>query len=109
MRTRIDDHAGKTYLTSMTTRIKSSTKGQIVLPKRTRDRLGIVDGTAIDVIDTTMGVELRVVGAEKEGTVEDALKRLRSIIDYKGPRPDEDDWQRGIESVIREKWGPRLK
>lgn len=88
----------------MTTRVRASSKGQVVLPKRTRDRLGIESGTELDVIETPGGVELRPVKGSGI-TVEEAVRRLRQIIRYDGPRRDEVDWQHGIDKAIRAKWG----
>ena len=89
----------------MATRIKASSKGQVVLPKRTRERLGITAGTELDVIDTPTGVELRMAKTQNLASVKEALQRLRAIIQYDGPRLDEEDWQRGIEEAVRAKWG----
>jgi len=90
----------------MATVIKASSKGQVVLPKRTRDRLGIESGTLLEVIETATGVELRPV--KHAGlTVDAATTRLREIVRYTGPRLDEADWQHGIELAIKEKWGKR--
>lgn len=92
----------------MATRIRASTKGQIVLPKRTRDRLGIAAGTEIDVIDTVGGVELRPAKKVSELSVDEAIDRARAIINYKGPRLDEADWQRGIDETVAAKWADRM-
>jgi AbrB family looped-hinge helix DNA binding protein len=89
----------------MTVQTKVSAKGQVVLPKRTRDRLGLASGTVLDVIDTAAGVELRPAKAGKSGSLEAALAHLRAAVDYKGPRLDEGDWQAGIARAAREKWG----
>lgn len=90
----------------MATVIKASSKGQVVLPKQTRDRLGIDSGTLLEVIETATGVELRPI--KQSGlTADEATARLREIIRYTGPRLDEADWQRGIELAIKEKWGTR--
>lgn len=88
----------------MATVIKASSKGQVVLPKRTRDRLGIASGTLLEVIETATGVELRPVKSEGL-TVDQAVARLRSLIRYDGPRLAEADWQHGIDQAVREKWG----
>ena len=90
----------------MATVIKASSKGQVVLPKRTRDRLGIESGSLLEVIETATGVELRPV--KQSGlTADAAMTGLREIIRYTGPRLDEADWQQGIELAIKEKWGKR--
>ena len=91
----------------MATRIRVSTKGQVVLPKRTRERLGIGAGTEIDVIDTAGGVELRPVKTGSTLSIDEAIDRMQAIIAYRGPRLDEVDWQRGIDEAIQRKWGRR--
>lgn len=89
----------------MAVQITASSKGQIVLPKKTRERLGIASGTVLDVIDTPAGIELRLAKTGKAGSVDEALQRLRAAIRYDGPALDEADWQRGIDEAIRAKWG----
>jgi AbrB family looped-hinge helix DNA binding protein len=90
----------------MATRIRVSTKGQIVLPKPTRERLGIGVGTEVDLFDTDGGVELRPAKPASALSIEEAITRLQAIVNYRGPRLDEADWQRGIDEAIQEKWGP---
>ena len=90
----------------MNFQITASAKGPVVLPKRTRERLGIASGTLLDVIDTPGGVELRPAKTTKAGSVEDALARARAAISYNGPALTEADWQRGIADAIAEKWSP---
>lgn len=92
----------------MATRIKASTKGQIVLPKRTRDRLGIIAGTELEVIDTAGGVELRPARKQTALSVDEAIKRAQAVINYTGPRLGEADWQRGIHEAIATKWAAKI-
>lgn len=89
----------------MNAQTKVSVKGQVVLPKRTRDRLGISSGTVLDIIDTAGGVELRPAKSGKSNSLNEALARLRAVVNYTGPRMDEADWQEGIARAVREKWG----
>ena len=81
----VDCLVGKTYLTGMNAQIKVSAKGQVVIPKDVRDRLGIADGTILDVIESGDGVFLRKPGKRKKLTVEEATAFLREKINYKGP------------------------
>ena len=76
-----------------------------MLPKQTRERLGIAPGTELDVIDTAGGVEIRPAKRRGELSVAEAIERLQSIIHYDGPRFDEADWQRSIDAAVHEKWG----
>lgn len=93
----------------MNVQTKVSVKGQVVLPKRTRDRLGISSGTVLDIIDTAGGVELRPTKTAKSSSFDEALARLRAIVNYSGPQMDEADWQEGIARAVREKWGDHRK
>jgi AbrB family looped-hinge helix DNA binding protein len=88
----------------MATQITTSSKGQIVLPKRTRDRLGIASGTILDVIDTPTGVELRPARRTAPGSVRDAVRRAQSIMSYDGPRLDDEEWRRAIDEAVAAKW-----
>ena len=101
----IDTWIGKTYLTVMNAQTKVSVKGQVVLPKVTRERLGLSSGTILDVIETSGGVELRPAKARPCLSLDEALKKLRAVVNYTGPRLGEKDWQEGIAKAAREKWG----
>ena len=91
----------------MATRIRVSTKGQVVLPKRTRERLGLAPGAELELIDTAGGVEIRPARKDGGSSVDDAIARAQAILNYSGPRLNEADWQRGIAAAVREKWGGR--
>ena len=84
-RSRVDRLVGKTYLTDMNAQIKVSAKGQVVIPKDVRDRLGIAEGSMLDVIESGDGVFLRKPAKRKKMTVEEATAFLREKINYKGP------------------------
>ena len=70
----------------MTAHTRLSAKGQVVIPKDVRDRLGLVEGTVLDVIESADGVFLRKPSERKKLTVEEALAQLRETVQYKGPR-----------------------
>lgn len=76
---------GKTYLTGMTAQTKLSAKGQVVIPKDVRDRLGWLQGNELEVIETGDGVVLRKPAKRKKMTVEEATEQLRKRVHYKGP------------------------
>ena len=69
----------------MTAQTKLSAKGQIVIPKDVRDRLGLIAGTVFDVIETGNGVILRRPQTRPKISVEEATIRLRKIYQHKGP------------------------
>jgi AbrB family looped-hinge helix DNA binding protein len=86
----------------MNAQTKLSAKGQVVLPKAVRERLGLEPGMTLDVIDTAGGVELRPRRLGKAASVADGLARLRGIVHYEGPTLDEADWKRNIDQMHRE-------
>ena len=51
--------SGKTYLTSMNAYTTLSAKGQIVIPKPTRERLRMLPGQRFEVVETPEGVLLK--------------------------------------------------
>ena len=69
----------------MTAQTKLSAKGQIVIPKDVRDRLGWPQGSELEVIETAGGVLLRKPPKRKKLTFEEATAQLRKVINYKGP------------------------
>lgn len=89
----------------MGTKATFSAKGQIVIPKDVRDRYRFASGQVVDVIETPEGVLLKAQSNEKASSFDEAFRRMRAAVDYKGPRRDEADWQAGIADAIRQKWG----
>ncbi len=69
----------------MTAQTRLSAKGQVVIPKDVRDRLGLTEGAVLDVIETGDGVILRKPPAEGKISATEAVKRLRKIIKWEGP------------------------
>ena len=61
----------------MNAQTKVSGKGQVVIPKDVRDRLGMVEGTVLDVIESTEGVFLRRPAKRKKLSVDEASALLR--------------------------------
>ena len=69
----------------MTAHTKMSAKGQVVIPKDVRDRLGLVEGVVLDVIETESGVILRKPAERKKVSVDEAVRELRKIYRHEGP------------------------
>lgn len=62
-----------------------SAKGQIVIPKDVRDRLGWVQGHDLEVIPMGDGVMLRPATRLKKKSIEEATRELRRIYLHEGP------------------------
>jgi len=58
-----------------------STKGQVVIPKEIRDRLGWAPGTSLEVEDRGDRVVLRQMRRVRRTTIDD----LRGCLRYEGP------------------------
>jgi len=82
---------------------KVSEKGQVVVPKATRDRLGWQPGTDLEVIESGDAVTLRKRSSGRTLTVEAAIARLRGIVHYDGPPIPIDrlSWSPDIEDDTR--------
>ncbi len=79
---------------------KLSGKGQVVVPKATRDRLGWAAGLDLEVIETGDAVTLRPRRPAGQLSVEEAMARFRRLYRHDGPElpldrlgwsPDVDD------------------
>lgn len=75
----------------MTAQTRLSAKGQVVIPKDVRDRLGLTEGTVFDVIERGDEVVLRIPHRRKTLTVEEAEARIRAIVKYSGPRISDEE------------------
>jgi AbrB family looped-hinge helix DNA binding protein len=90
------------YLTGMTKHTKVSAKGQVVIPKDVRDRLHWEAGTELEVIDGPAGVMLRAKPpAIKKLPFDEALAKVRAIVNYQGPRISDEDSKAGIDEMFR--------
>jgi AbrB family looped-hinge helix DNA binding protein len=70
----------------MTAQTKLSAKGQVVIPKGVRDRLGWPQGSELEVVETGDGVLLRKKQARKKLSVDEALAQIHAKVHYTGPR-----------------------
>jgi len=82
---KIDVLPGKTYSARMNDVTRLSAKGQIVIPKDVRDRLGWVQGHNLEIVQIGDGVMLRPVASTRRLTVEEATRELRQMYQHKGP------------------------
>jgi AbrB family looped-hinge helix DNA binding protein len=78
----------------------------VVIPKDVRDRLGLVPGDRLDVVERPDGVLLRKVTGKSGETFEEITARLRARIKYDGPPVSVEE----MDEAIRQMWaagGPR--
>lgn len=68
----------------MNAHTRISGKGQVVVPKATRDRLGWVPGTDLEIFETSDTVTLRRRDAGGRLSMDEAIKRLRAIYRHDG-------------------------
>lgn len=69
----------------MTAQTKLSAKGQVVIPKDVRDRLGWLQGSALEVVETAGGVLLRRTSERSKMTVAQAREHIGRVVNYTGP------------------------
>ncbi|MCW1430608.1 AbrB/MazE/SpoVT family DNA-binding domain-containing protein [Novosphingobium sp. JCM 18896] len=69
----------------MTAQTKLSAKGQVVIPKDVRDRLGWLQGSELEVIVTGEGVILRKPRRAGSLSADEALARIHSRRPHEGP------------------------
>ena len=62
-----------------------SAKGQVVIPKPTRDRLRMRAGQKFEVVETPEGVLLKRLPMKGRMPFEEAMARIRSLVRYDGP------------------------
>ena len=77
-----------------------SEKGQVVIPKATRDRLKLVKGDRLDVIERPDGVLLRIQPRSEKGDFDEITARIRARNTYKGPPVSIED----MNTAIAEMW-----
>ena len=70
----------------MTAHTKLSAKGQVVIPKDVRDRLGWPQGSELEVVETAGGVLLRKPHKRRKLTFNEATAQIRQIVNYTGPQ-----------------------
>lgn len=93
----------------MTKHTKVSAKGQVVIPKDVRDRLHWGVGTELEVVDGPAGVMLRArPPAIKKLPFDEALAKLRAIVDYKGPVFSDQEATAAIDEMFKidPQWDP---
>ncbi len=69
----------------MNARTKLSAKGQVVIPKDVRERMGLVIGDAFEVISRGDELVLRRETRRQKLTFEEATTQLRKLVKYDGP------------------------
>lgn len=68
----------------MNAHTRISEKGQVVVPKATRDRLGWQPGTDLEIFESDDAVTLRRRGTGGRISVEEAIARFRALYRHEG-------------------------
>lgn len=102
----IDARESKTYLTQMSAHTKLSAKGQVVIPKDVRDRLGLTQGMVLDVIERGSELVLRPRDGGRTGkTAREALREIQSFYRYEGAKVSLEDMDRAVREAVQKKFG----
>lgn len=81
-----------------------SAKGQVVIPKDVRDRLGLTEGTVFDVIETGKGITLQLPDNHAKLSVEAAQRRIREIFTYEGPPLTKKAMRAAVQKAVADKY-----
>ena len=96
----------------MNAQTKLSAKGQVVIPKDVRDRLGLAEGTVFDVIERGGEVVLRKAGnraISDRRAVEAAVREIQSFYRYEGPPVSIEDMDRAVLEAVRKKFEGKFR
>lgn len=93
----------------MTAQTKLSAKGQVVIPKDVRDRLGFTEGTVFDVIERGSEIVLKRQGKSSDPSgpemVANAVKEIQSFFRYDGPPVSLADMDQAVLQAVSKKFG----
>ena len=88
---------------------KLSAKGQVVIPKDVRDRLGLTEGMVFDVIERGSEVVLKRQGKASDPSgpesVANAVKEIQSFFRYDGPPVSLADMDKAVIKAVGKKFG----
>ena len=85
----------------MNARTTMSGKGQVVIPKDVRDRLGFHAGEQLDVIEIAGGVLLKAHRRKSGETFDEITARIRERVRYDGPPVSIEEMNETIEEGWR--------
>ena len=92
----------------MTYQTRLSAKGQLVIPKDVRERLGWDKGMKLEVIEQGGDIVLRPEGVQKTGTTaRDALREIQSFYRYDGPPVSLSDMDEAAGAAVEAEWRRR--
>lgn len=79
-----------------------SAKGQVVIPKDVRDRLGLVPGQTLDVVAMGGGVLLKPQAKKSGRSFDQIMAEIRSLYTHKGPPVSIEEMDAGVDRMFRE-------
>lgn len=92
----------------MNAQTRLSAKGQIVIPKDVRDRLGLTEGTVFDVFEREGEIVLKQESAAGTGmTAAQALREIQSFYRYDGPVVSLEEMDAAIRDAVVERFRRR--
>jgi AbrB family looped-hinge helix DNA binding protein len=78
-----------------------SSKGQVVIPKDVRDRLKLVPGTALDIIESGGGMFLKIASGSQKRSFVECDAAVRQAIQYEGPRFTDEQEKQAIADMFK--------
>lgn len=84
-------------------RAQVSSKGQVVIPKRLRDKLGIAEGSVVTFSEDRGALRLSVQADANAEQILDSLQAGHCLAAYSGPRRSIAEMREGVRGAFRRK------
>ncbi|MEW6167401.1 MAG: AbrB/MazE/SpoVT family DNA-binding domain-containing protein [Pseudomonadota bacterium] len=78
-----------------------SSKGQVVIPKPLRDRLGIAEGATVAFAEDAQGLRLSVVTQPTREDIRQSLRAGHGLAGYRGPAHTPAEMRAGVRAAFR--------
>ncbi len=88
----------------MHAKMKVSSKGQVVLPKAMRTRLGMVQGSEVEAVDVPGGIILRPLVSRTGPSAAEVLARIWARSPYTGPVVTDEDIEQAAMQAAAERY-----
>lgn len=92
----------------MNIRAKISSKGQVVVPKDIRDRMGFAEGTEVEFLETADGVLIKQVPHRASRFPAISFEEFKARrLQWTGKPVTNADMDRAVEKEVRRRWSEK--
>lgn len=93
----------------MNVHTRLSAKGQVVIPKAVRERLGWTEGAELRIVEHAGSVTLEPVPSQKSGrTTEEILAAIDARHSYRGPPLSIEDMDQGVREAVTRRYFAKM-